>query len=319
MKIKVSLVVYKLVDGKPLFLIAKRPDSGIWQYPTATCEKGEHYLNCAFREIKEELGEVTILNFTDLRKSFDFQTNRGNYREHVVAFEIEKVLKLQEIEFCEYEFLPIQDATKRVHFSEHRENLKLVNKIILADKCSKFFIFVAPTASGKSVIIKTMLAKYPDKLERVKTYMTRPFKRAEDELLRVYVTKDKFLDLDARGLLIEKNYHDGNWYGSSYRLIEESLKSGKNLIAEVDINGLKELKKKFSNIVSIFIEAPLDQIELRVRERGGHNEDEILKRLEIAKKELSEKRFCDYIVKNLQGQLEFCLLGVEKIFNEKTQ
>ena len=313
---KISFVVYRIVDGKPLFLVARRPVSKIWQYPTAKCEVDENYIDCAFREIEEELGEVKILNFTDLRHEFSFHANSQEYVENALAFEISEVVQLQQEEFDEYKFLEINEAKALVEYDNHRDILQKVYDLIETSKITKFFIIVAPTACGKSVIIKDLLEKFPDEFERVKTYMTREFKRAEDSLLRIHVSKAEFEDLDRKGLLIEKNFHDDNWYGSSYKLIESAYHSGKNLIAEIDINGAKHLKGIFSNIVTIFITAPIDEIEFRLRERGGHNEPEIARRLEIAKREILQKDFCDFIVENRQGEYETTFKQIVQIIEK---
>jgi len=51
--------------------------------------------------------------------------------------------------------------------------------------------------------------------------------------------------------------------------------------------------------VTIFIEAPdMDELENRLRGRGTDPEEKILKRLEQARRELSEKIHYDYIVVN---------------------
>jgi len=315
---KVSMIVYRKIGQKFEFLVAQRPNSKIWQYPTANCEKGEKYRDCAFREIKEELGDVNILNFTDLNKSFSFESSSGKYKEHIVSFEIAKIDKLQEAEFSRCKFLPVAEAQKCVFYEQHKKYLEVVYDLVKSDKVTKFFIFVAPTASGKSVIIKNLLDSNPEVFERVRTYMTRKFKRAEDSLLRVYATKIEFLKLYKAGKLIERNYHDGNWYGSSFKLVEEGYKSGKHILAEVDINGLRSLKTHFSNIISFFILAPLDEIEFRVKERGGHNEQEIAKRLKIAKEEISQKDFCDNIVRNPQGKLDQTIIKIKDIISAKT-
>lgn len=303
-KEKVSFVVYKVVDRKILYFVGKRPGQDIFLHPTAKLEEGENYIEAGFREIKEELGDVIILNFTDLKRDFTFSNEFGEFRESVVAFEIKDVVKIQEEEFSSYDFLSKEEALGKLTYANHRNNIKGVEKLLSESRETKFFIFVAPTASGKSVVIKSLLGSFPNEFERVKTYMTREFKRAEDPLLRIHVNKEEFDELDKRGMLIEKNFHDGNWYGSSFKLIEKSLRTGKNLIAEVDINGLRVLNTHFHNIISIFISSPLDEMELRLRERGGHSEQEIAKRLEIAKMEISQKDYSTYVVENRQGRLD---------------
>lgn len=316
MRKKVSIIVYRYEEGHPKFLVARRPESKIWQYPTAKCEESEGYIDCAFREVREELGKVRILNFTDLHDSFEFESDRGKFVEQVVSIEIDDVERLQEEEFDQYEFLDLAEAKSRVEFETHKNYLEKVHSMLTKNKESKFFIIVAPTACGKSVIIKDLLEKFPQSFERVKTYMTRELKRAEDALLRVRVSKEEFLKMYENGELIEKNFHDGNWYGASYNLIEGAYKSGKHLLAEIDINGAVELKKHFSNLITIFITAPIDEIEYRVRERGGHTEEEIARRLEIAKKEISRKDECDFVVENMQGQYEETFAKIKGIIRQ---
>ncbi len=313
------MVVYKIKDKKPLFLVCRRPQTKIWQYPTAKCEEGESYIDCAFREIEEELGLVRILNFTDLKMSFEFESEHGEFIENVVAIEIDNVQKLQDEEFDEYEFLSADEAKSKLEFTSHKKYIDIVIKLLEEKKENKFIILVAPTACGKSVIIKDLMTTYPDKFERVKTYMTREFKRPEDPILRVHVSKDEFLKMYDQGKLIERNFHDNNWYGSSYTLIADAYKSGKTILAEVDINGAVELKKHFSNIITIFITAPTHEIEYRLRERGGHDDEEIARRMEIAKKEISRKEECDFVVENLQGKYEQTFDSIKKIILDHTQ
>ncbi len=316
MKQKVSMVVYRVVDGKIDFLICRRPETKIWQYPTAKCETEEDYLDCAFREIHEELGGVKIFNFTDLHQEFRFESEHGEFNEHVVAIEIDQVIALQKEEFDQYEFLALEQAKAKLEFESHRKYLEMVNKLFHEKKLNKFIILIAPTACGKSVIIKDLLSVYPDKFERVKTYMTREFKRPEDPILRVHVSKEEFEEMFDAGELIEKNFHDGNWYGSSYALVEQAYKTGKTVLAEIDINGAMNLKKLYSNVVTVFITAPLDEIEFRLRERGGHNDEEIERRLAIAQKEIARKSECDYIVENRQGKYDQTFEKIKEIIDK---
>jgi len=57
----VEICAFKVLDGKPLYLILKRSPSdelypGIWQIVTGVIEEGEHTVAAALRELEEETG-----------------------------------------------------------------------------------------------------------------------------------------------------------------------------------------------------------------------------------------------------------------------
>lgn len=95
----------------------------------------------------------------------------------------------------------------------------------------------------------------------------------------------------------------GNLYGTSKAAVESVLFSGRLCTLDVDIQGVKNLKKTNLNPIYCFVKAPsLEILEKRLRERGTETEESLKKRLERAKVELeyekNEKGAFDFIIVN---------------------
>jgi guanylate kinase len=63
----------------------------------------------------------------------------------------------------------------------------------------------------------------------------------------------------------------GNMYGTSFKSVQDVLSAKKNVVLDIDVQGVKQLKSsgKLSNILYIFICPPnLEELEKRLRARG---------------------------------------------------
>ena len=180
----------------------------------------------------------------------------------------------------------------------------------------KIFVICGPSGSGKEVVLNGALKRIK-KLRRVKTLMTRPILRREDKAGREKVSVRGFFNLDRQGRLIEKNFYAGHWYGTPTDGVEEVIEEGNNAILDIDINGMKALKKRYSNVVSIFLKTNFEDLKKRIESRGGFSPSEIGRRLSIAKAEIAKSKICDYNVWNRQDHLNQAIDRVVKIIKGK--
>lgn len=101
--------------------------------------------------------------------------------------------------------------------------------------------------------------------------------------------------------------HQDNYYGLIKKPVMESLEKGETVIREVDIQGFESIRDKLpkENLKTIFVTVP-NQQELidRIVNRAAISEDELKKRLQSMRAELSKARECDYLVENPHGELE---------------
>lgn len=167
---------------------------------------------------------------------------------------------------------------------------------------NKIFVISGPAGVGKGTIEQVLLTNHKLNLIRGTTYTTRP-PRPSDVAERHYehVSENEFKELKQKGEIFEANFFNQHWYGSSKKLIEESLKTGANVLVEVDVNGGFAYKKAFGDkTVLIFISAPINDIKKRIKSRGQNTSEQIVERLEIAKKELQAAKNYDHVVENPQ-------------------
>lgn len=123
----------------------------------------------------------------------------------------------------------------------------------------------------------------------------------------IYVTREEFERHLAEDDLLEHNEYCGNLYGTPRREAEQILKSGKNLILEIDVNGGLQVKKKYPDAVLIMLAPPtFDQQERRLRGRGTEEDAIIRRRLDTAHSELAHLSEYAYLVYNNDDGSDRC-------------
>lgn len=92
----------------------------------------------------------------------------------------------------------------------------------------------------------------------------------------------------------------GNFYGTSKVFVEDSLKEGKHLLFDLDVQGTDSMKRYFCHVANaIFISPPsVEELEKRLRNRGTENTQVINLRLLNAQKELLRKEDFDFLIYN---------------------
>jgi guanylate kinase len=89
-------------------------------------------------------------------------------------------------------------------------------------------------------------------------------------------------------------------YGTPKKWVEESRKSGLDLVLEIDVQGAAQVKEKLPESVAIFILPPSrEELERRLRSRGQDSDEEIKRRLAKAHDEIAAfGKYYDFCVVN---------------------
>ena len=107
-------------------------------------------------------------------------------------------------------------------------------------------------------------------------------------------TEEQYQQMIAAGEFLEtaEVYH--NLYGTPKAPVFENLKNGYNVLFEVDVHGVKSIKKKYPEAVAIFVMTPdFKTLEERLRARGSETEDSLKTRLGAARRELRDYKLFD--------------------------
>lgn len=161
------------------------------------------------------------------------------------------------------------------------------------------FVVSAPSATGKGSILPRVLEKN-GRLRYSLSATTRKARKGEvDGKHYVFLDEAEFRRWVEEGRFVEWADVHGNLYGTIEAALDEQLAGNGDIVLELDVQGMRNLKKDRKDVVSIFIEPPsLEELERRLRGRHSNTEDEIRTRLRNARVELGFKNEYDYTIVN---------------------
>jgi guanylate kinase len=165
--------------------------------------------------------------------------------------------------------------------------------------CGKLFIISAPSGTGKSTVIQRIMQIRKDLFFSVSATTRAPRAGEVDGSSYMFLTHAQFEEKIRQNDFLEYAEYVGNYYGTPKKPVFEQMKRGNDIILDIDVVGCKQVKKFMPEAITIFIIPPsLEELELRLRTRATDSEDKIIKRMERAKTELSEKDTYDYVIVN---------------------
>ena len=161
-------------------------------------------------------------------------------------------------------------------------------------------VLSSPSGAGKSTISQALLKSVKDLTMSVSA-TTRPMRSSEVEGKDYYfIDKDEFKSKTQDGGFLEHASVFGNSYGTFKAPVEKLLKSGHDVLFDVDWQGTQQLAESARNdLVSVFILPPsIEELERRLQVRAQDSNEVVTKRMAKATSEMSHWREYDYIIVN---------------------
>jgi guanylate kinase len=180
-------------------------------------------------------------------------------------------------------------------------------------------VLTGPSGAGKDSVLDG-LRKLPDRpYAFVTTVTTRPPRPTERDGIDYYfVSKDEFQRKVADGELLEHAIVYGQEKGVPKADVREKLASGHDVLMRTDVQGARYIKSIAPGTVTIFIAPPSDEeLEKRMRSRGGDSDEQIAIRLQTARDELFEAAEFDHTV--LNDDLHRAVANVERIISQERE
>ena len=174
------------------------------------------------------------------------------------------------------------------------------------------YIISSVAGGGKSTLISLLLKKYPD-IHFSISVTSRPVRPGDEPGVNYhFVSREEFQKLIGQNFFLEWALVHDNYYGTSKRYIEKEIRKGHKVILDIDVQGFRIIKSKISNMKSIFILPPSEEIWIeRLKKRGSDSPESIEKRIRNGKKELTLVNEYDFQIVN--DKLDDSLLALEKI------
>ncbi|MEZ0324119.1 MAG: guanylate kinase [Hydrogenothermaceae bacterium] len=160
------------------------------------------------------------------------------------------------------------------------------------------YVISAPAGAGKTTITNMLLSEL-NFLQRIITVTTRQKRVNEiDGVDYIFKTEEEFKKMIENEEFLEYAVVHGNYYGTPKKSVEDLISKGFDVILVIDVQGMRQVKKNFPEVITIFILPPsLKELATRMKVRG-ESEVEIEKRIKTATSELPAWREYDYIVIN---------------------
>ena len=158
------------------------------------------------------------------------------------------------------------------------------------------------SGAGKDTIKKELIKRMNNVIS-LPSYTSRNPRLGEEEGVQYhFITKKEFEEKIANKEFYEYDLHHENYYGTSKKLMNEKIASGKIIVKDIEVNGTENLIKLLKNetkLVTIFLRVERDELRRRLEQRGDNlSEDEI--NLRLGRLEYEEKKInlYDYMIKN---------------------
>ncbi|KAI1822388.1 guanylate kinase [Xylaria intraflava] len=149
-------------------------------------------------------------------------------------------------------------------------------------------VISGPSGVGKGTLIRRLFQSHPDTFTLSVSHTTRAPRPGEAHGVDYFfVQRSEFENLIAADGFVEHAQFGSNRYGTSKATIEEQTAKGKVVVLDIEMEGVKQIKKSSIDARFIFVKPPtFEDLEKRLRGRGTETEDSITKRLTQAKNEL---------------------------------
>jgi guanylate kinase len=160
------------------------------------------------------------------------------------------------------------------------------------------FVVTGPSGAGKGTLERALLERRGE-LELAVSATTRA--RRPGEVAGVhyhFLTPDEFVRRIGDGGFLEWVEYVGNRYGTLRSEIDRIRAGGKVPLLDLEIDGALRVRDEVPEAVTIFVDAPLEELDRRLRERATESSGQIEERLAIARDQKTRASEFDHVIVN---------------------
>ena len=160
-------------------------------------------------------------------------------------------------------------------------------------------IVSGPSGAGKSTIISRVAALRSDIRFSVSATTRQPRPGEIEGRDYYFRTREEFYNMVTADAFLEHAEYVGNSYGTPSAPVDADLRSGYNVILDIEVQGAMQVMEKRPDAVSVFLCPPsMEELERRLRTRGTDSEEKIRDRLLAAHREYALAHRYGYIIIN---------------------
>jgi guanylate kinase len=161
-------------------------------------------------------------------------------------------------------------------------------------------VLSSPSGAGKTTLARRLLEADAG-IHMSVSVTTRAARRGEaDGVDYIFIDKAEFQRLQRRRKLLEWAEVFGQLYGTPKEPVLEALKSGRDVLFDIDWQGARQLKKRLPrDVVRVFILPPdAKSLERRLKGRNQDSETVVARRMAAAAAEIEHWGEYEYVIVN---------------------
>lgn len=168
---------------------------------------------------------------------------------------------------------------------------------------AKIFLLDGPAGSGKSTLTPKLLNHFGNRLRHCLRVTTRP-PRPDDKNYH-FIDQIEFGQHHTEGeLAAYRTFENGYSYGVRRGPVEEWAQQGYHVFSLLDLGTANMARRCWPECVTIFLMAPLEVLERRLKEKGVHTPQQIAERIRNAEAAFAMAPHYDYVIPNRQGLVD---------------
>ncbi len=163
----------------------------------------------------------------------------------------------------------------------------------------QLYVISAPSGAGKTSLVEALVSASPEISVSI-SHTTRARRAGENDGVNYYfVDQVEFDQMVAGEEFLEHALVFDHSYGTSIATVETLLKSGVDVVLEIDWQGAQQIREHWPDCCSIFILPPsYNELEQRLKRRGEDDDSIVERRMRDAVAEMSHHKDFDFIVIN---------------------
>jgi guanylate kinase len=160
------------------------------------------------------------------------------------------------------------------------------------------FVVTGPSGAGKGTLISFLLPRFPV-LRAAVSATTRPQREGEENGVDYwFLSPEEFARRVEEDGFLEWVWYVGNRYGTLVSEIERIRDEDCAPLLELETGGALAVKERVPGAVTIFVTAPVEELERRLRERATESSGVIEERIALARRQLEQADEFDYRIDN---------------------
>lgn len=173
-------------------------------------------------------------------------------------------------------------------------------------------VLSGPSGVGKGTVSTALMESADDIVFSTSLTTRKPRPNEVNGENYFFVTEEEFHEMVKNDELLEYAHVHTHYYATPKKFVFDQIEKGEIVLLEIDVQGALQIKKKYKNVVFIFLLPPnMEELRSRIVKRGTEKPEDIDTRFNNAFKELDFVGEYDYFVVN--HTVEQAVLDIKNI------